>query len=65
MIEKFLEALDEEKEYDFIASFYNDISKYDLRTILLEYIYATHQSESNEQITDEVRENLEDMECKL
>lgn len=67
MIEKFLEALDEEKEYDFIANYYNEFSKFDLRTILLEYIYASHTKgkDIEEEIRDDVREELEDKECRL
>lgn len=67
MIEKFLEALDDDKEYDFIASYYNEISKFDLRTILLEYIYAAHEQGKvvEEDIKDSVREELEDKTCKL
>lgn len=76
MIEKFLEALDEENvdeesEYGFIANFianyYNEMSKFDLRTILLEYIYAVHEEGSSveESVIDSVRENLEDKECRL
>ena len=43
------------------------MSKFDLRTILLEYIFMSKRvdEESSEAIIDEVRENLEDMECKL
>ena len=67
MLEQFLEALDEEKEYDFIANYYNDMSKFDLRTILLEYIYASHQrgNEVEEAIRDDVREEIEDKTCKI
>lgn len=67
MIERFLEALDEEKEYSFISNYYNEMSKYDLRTILLEYIYAAHEEghATEEAIRDSVREELEDKECKL
>lgn len=67
MIQQFLEALDEEKEYDFIANFYPHMSKFDLRTILLEYIYAAHSEgeEVEENIRDAVREELEDKECNL
>lgn len=67
MIDRFLEALDEENEYGFIANYYNEISKFDLRTILLEYIYAAHEEgkDVEENIRDNVRENLEDKECRL
>ena len=59
MIKKFLDALDEEMEYDFIANHYTDMGKFDLRTILLEYIYASHCSDSEEEIRDDVRDELE------
>ena len=67
MLQKFLDALDEGREYDFIANYYNEISKFDLRTILLEYIYAAHSQgeEVEEQIQDSVREEIEDKVCKL
>lgn len=65
MIEKFLQAMDNDREYDFIATWYNDMSKYDLRTILLEYMNATRFEDIKEQVQDEVRENLEDMMCNL
>lgn len=65
MIEKFLDALDNDNEYDFIATWYNDMSKFDLRTILLEYMNATRFDDIKEQVQDEVRENLEDMMCNL
>lgn len=67
MLEKFLEALDESKEYEFISNYYNDMSRYDLRTILLEYIFMSKRvdKESSEAIIDEVRESLEEAICKL
>lgn len=67
MLEKFLEALDEDREYDFIANFYPQMNKFDLRTILLEYIYAAHSAGEHveEIIQDSVRENLEDAICNL
>lgn len=67
MLEKFLEALDEDKEYEFISNYYNEMSKFDLRTILLEYIFMSKRvdEESSEAIIDEVRESLEDSLCKL
>lgn len=61
MIEKFLEALDNGDEYEFISNWYNDISKFDFRTILLEYINATRYVDFHDKVVDEVRENLEDM----
>lgn len=68
MLEKFLEALDDGKEYEFISNYYNEMSKFDLRTILLEYIYASHTSVNkfaHDSIVDEVRENLEEATCKI
>ena len=66
MIEEFLEALDEGKEYEFIANCHSkNISAW--RTILLEYIFMSKRvdEESSEIIIDEVRESLEDMICKI
>lgn len=67
MLEQFLEALDEEKEYDFIANYYNEFSKFDLRTLLLEYIYASHTrgKEIEDAIRDDVREEIEDKTCRI
>lgn len=59
MIDKFLEAMDEGKEFDFIANHYHEMSNFDLRTILLEYIYAVHSSDIAEDIQDNVRNELE------
>lgn len=44
MIEKFLEAMEDGTEYNFIATHYHEISKFDLRTILLEYIYTISET---------------------
>lgn len=67
MLEQFLEALDDEREYDFIANYYSQMSKFDLRSLLLEYIYASHSEgkEVEENIRDSVREGVEDMTCNL
>ena len=67
MLEQFLESLDDEKEYDFIANYYNEISKFDLRIILLEYIYSVHNlpQTHKEKVIDDVRENIEDAMCKI
>ena len=67
MLKQFLEAFDEEKEYDFISNYYNEFSKYDLRTILLEYIYAVHNMgrKVEEEIRDNVQEEIEDTVCNL
>ena len=59
MIKKFLDAMDEDREYDFIANNYTHMSQYDLHTILLEYIYAVHESDSSDDIKDNVRGELE------
>lgn len=63
-IKKFLEAVDEGKEYDFIANYYGEMTRFDLRTILLEYIYAVHcqgdEIESN--ITNDIVGTLEERE---
>lgn len=61
MIGLFLEALDEGREYDFIANNYPHMTKFDLRSILIEYIYAAHTmgSDIESDIQDEVRSNLE------
>lgn len=67
MLEKFLEALDEDKEFEFISNYYNEMNKFDLRTILLEYIFMSRRvdKESSEAIIDEVRESLEEATCKI
>ena len=71
MIDKFLEALDDNREYEYISTWYNDMSKFDLRTILLEYVMASRRCTTNdgvyltEAIQDEVRENLEAAICKI
>lgn len=54
MIEKFLDAMEEGSEYNFIACHYYEMSKFDLRTILLEYIYAI-----SEDGKDKVQSELE------
>ena len=64
MINQFIDSMDEEKEYDFIANNYNSMSKFELRSILLEYIYAIHSTPHSSMnfsadVTDKVRENLE------
>lgn len=59
MIDRFLDALDTGRAYDFIANHYTTMSKYDLKTILLEYIYA---SKDIGEVTDSVREELEVLE---
>jgi hypothetical protein len=67
MLERFLEALDEGREYDFISNYYSEMLKSDLRTILLEYIYATHNlpQTHREQVIDDVREGIEEATCKI
>ena len=61
IMKMFLDALDEGREYDFIANNYPHMSKFDLRSILLEYIYAAHSmgEKIESEIQDEVRDNLE------
>lgn len=44
MIEKFLEAMEDGREYEFIAQHYWEMQKFDLKTILLEYIYAISET---------------------
>lgn len=63
MIDKFLEALDEGREYDFIANYYYQMSKEDLKNILIEYIYAVHRYDAGsieEDIQEDVRSELQD-----
>ena len=61
MLDKFLDALDENREYDFIAQHYHEMSKMDLRTILLEYIYAAHcVIDAEDDIKDQVRDEIQD-----
>ena len=61
MIKKFLDAMDEEKEYDFIANNYTSMTKDDMKRILLEYIYAAHNEgkTTEEAIREQVRSELE------
>ena len=47
MIEKFLDAMEDGTEYNFIATHYYEMNKFDLRTILLEYIYAISEEGRN------------------
>lgn len=67
MIQKFLDALDEGEEWKFIDSFYNEMSKYDLRTILLEYMNAVDclLQDDKDTVLETVQENLEESVCKL
>lgn len=55
MIDKFLDALDNGMEYDFIANHYHEMTKEDLKSILLEYIYG---SEKYDDVKDSVRDEL-------
>ena len=41
MLKEFLEALNNGTEYNFIATHYTEISNFNLKTILLEYICAS------------------------
>lgn len=54
MIEKFLEAMEDSRECDFIASHYYEMSKNDLKSILLEYMFAI-----SEEGRDKVQSELE------
>jgi hypothetical protein len=64
MISKFLDAMDDDKEYDFIANNYYQMSKEDLKSILLEYIYAVHTRglDFEKSVQEDVREELEEKE---
>lgn len=55
MIDKFLDAMDNGSEYDFIANHYHEMTKEDLKSILLEYIYG---SEKYDDVKDSVRDEL-------
>lgn len=59
MIKQFLDAMNNDMEYDFIANNYTSMSKSELKDILLEYIYAVHNSSSNNEISDNVSGELE------
>ena len=56
MIEKFLEAMEDSKEYEFIANHYYEMSKNDLKSILLEYIYAISE-EGRDRVQSELEAN--------
>lgn len=62
MIRQFIDSMDDEREYDFIAQNYYQMRKEDLKTILLEYIYASHclgkdiEAQTREQVRDELEE---------
>lgn len=58
MIKKFLEAMDDEREYDFIVENYSSMSKSELKSILLEYIFCVHNNCCDE-VTNSVRDELE------
>lgn len=62
MLNKFLEAMDNEREYDFIANHYYEMSREDLKSILLEYMYAVHSCMTDDGviIEDEIREAVRD-----
>lgn len=59
MIKKFIEAMEENTEYGFIANNYNDFSKQDLVNILKEYVYAVLQEGNAKQIKTAIAEELE------
>ena len=61
MLKQFLDSMDEEKEYDFIANNYTSMTKDELKRILLEYIYAVHQEgkTTEESVREQVRGEIE------
>lgn len=64
MLKQFIDSMDDENEYDFIANNYYQMTKEDLKTILLEYIYAPHciSKEVEDKVRENVREELEERE---
>lgn len=58
MISQFLDALSENKEYDFISNNYTNMSKFELRSIILEYIYAVHYSSEHPHETLSLEEDI-------
>lgn len=64
MLGKFLDSMDDDKAYNFIANNYWQMSKADLKTVLLEYIYAVHNSpkETQDEINERIRDNIEERE---
>ena len=62
MIKKFLDALDEDREYDFIANNYHHMRINELKDILLEYMYAIHREENEQDIKDQIRDSLTERE---
>ena len=54
MMQKFLEAMEDGTEMDFICSNYPNMTKFDLRTILVAYMY-----EISEEARDRVQSELE------
>ena len=63
-ISGFLDAMNDDKEYDYIANNYYQMSKEELKDILLEYIYAGHccDKDVEDDIKEQVRDNLESQE---
>ena len=61
-MEKFLIAMEENPDgaYDYIGKHYHEMSNFDLRTILLEYIYGVHQKISEREIIENLQENYSD-----
>lgn len=59
MIKEFIEAMQENTEYGFIANHYNDFSKQELVNILKEYIFAVLQEEKAKEIKTAIIEELE------
>lgn len=64
MMQKFLDAISEDKEYNFIANNYYQMSKQELKDILLEYICAVHDvgEPVSTNISEAVAEELESRE---
>jgi len=54
MIEKFLDAMEDGTEMDFICNNYGHMTKFDLRTILVAYMY-----EVSEEVREKVKDELE------
>ena len=61
MIKQFLNAMDDDREYDFIANNYSNMSKGELKSILLEYMYAIHSTpHKSMSFESDVKENVRD-----
>lgn len=61
MVKQFLEALEKGKEYDFIANNYHLMKNYELKDILLEYIYASqNQNLDLSELKEELYNQIDD-----